>query len=165
MQQLLSSIISQTNFEGSAYQLDRIREAAREHEWDEPIEDAERAVDACLAEIEATSDGLEPDEVHPEALAFYRARLVESAEMAMPRETLVDDLTQEQREALDQIAKEIHALDPDVRHTLSKRPHEWPAELDHAEVYARKDGDNERAAQWSDLAARTRDALEGDDDG
>ena len=81
-----SSLISQTNFTGSAYQLDRLRDAARDHAWEgPPIEDAEFAADAALEGIEATRDGVEPDDVHPEALAFYRARLRESAEKAMVR--------------------------------------------------------------------------------
>ena len=70
------------------------------------------------------------------------------------------NITEAQRTALDEIALEARALDEGVRDDLSTDPHDWANAFDHAANWSRKDGDEEHAMLWDDLAARVRAVLD-----
>ena len=69
------------------------------------------------------------------------------------------NITEAQRIALDQIAIETHNLDEGVRHDLGN-PHDWTNTFDRVANWTRKDGNEEHALLWDDLAARVRAVLD-----
>ena len=61
--------------------------------------------------------------------------------------------TEDQIEALNQIAVEIYRLDEDIRHRFGSSDYaDWAADCDTAEEYCRKFGSANDADKWADLA-------------